>query len=120
MTLVDMLIGCGAVKFGDFTLTSGKKSRYYIDIKQAITDPMVLSEIARQMTQGMQEDRVAGMELGAVPIATAVSLESKKPQLIIRKEKKGHGRDKLIEGKLEHGDRECSLSRTLPPLAVPW
>ena len=49
-------------------------------------------------------DKVAGPALGAVPIATAVSLESKLPLLMIRKEKKGYGTSKLIEGELNEGD----------------
>jgi orotate phosphoribosyltransferase len=49
-------------------------------------------------------DKVAGPALGAVPIATAVSLESKTPLLMIRKEKKGYGTSKLIEGELNSGD----------------
>ena len=40
------LIGCGAILYGDFTLASGKKSRYYIDIKKATTDPKVLGLVA--------------------------------------------------------------------------
>ena len=49
-------------------------------------------------------DKVAGPALGAVPIATAISLESKKPLLMIRKEKKSYGTSKLIEGELIEGD----------------
>ena len=49
-------------------------------------------------------DKIAGPALGAVPIATAVSLESGKPLLMIRKEKKGYGTSKLIEGNLIEGD----------------
>ena len=92
---------------GDFTLSSGKKSSYYINMKKAITDPEILSTISMLITQKIADeniDKVAGPALGAVPIATAVSLESKLPLLMIRKEKKGYGTSKLIEGELNEGD----------------
>ena len=88
---------------GDFTLSSGKKSNYYINMKKAITEPEILSTISKLITDQIKNDdidKVAGPALGAVPIATAVSLESKLPLLMIRKEKKGYGTSKLIEGEL--------------------
>ena len=92
---------------GDFTLSSGKKSDYYINMKKAITEPEILSTIAKLITDLISNeniDKIAGPALGAVPIATAVSLESKIPLLMIRKEKKGYGTSKLIEGDLKLGD----------------
>ena len=92
---------------GDFTLSSGKKSNYYINMKKAITEPEILSTISSLITEKIKDDeidKVAGPALGAVPIATAVSLESKLPLLMIRKEKKGYGTSKLIEGELNEGD----------------
>lgn len=92
---------------GDFTLSSGKKSNYYINMKKAITEPEILSTISKLITDKIKDDeidKVAGPALGAVPIATAVSLESKLPLLMIRKEKKGYGTSKLIEGELNDGD----------------
>lgn len=97
--LIDLLISCGAIKFGHFILTSGKESNYYIDIKQASTNPEILKIIAEEMKVYANDyDMIAGMELGAVPIAVALSLESNKPYVIIRKEEKAHGTRKLIEG----------------------
>lgn len=92
---------------GDFTLSSGKKSSYYINMKKAITEPEILSTISKLITEKIVDDnidKVAGPALGAVPIATAVSLESKLPLLMIRKEKKGYGTSKLIEGELNEDD----------------
>lgn len=101
-----MLTSCGAVQFGDFTLTSGKKSRYYVDIKKAITRPEILREIARGMApRASAADRIAGVELGAVPIAAAVALETGKPYIMVRKERKEHGTGKDFEGDLAAGDR---------------
>ena len=73
---------------GDFTLASGKKSNYYVNMKKAITNPEILSTIAKLITDKISDDnidKVAGPALGAVPIATAVSLESRIPLLIDRK-----------------------------------
>lgn len=92
---------------GDFTLSSGKKSNYYINMKKAITEPKILSTISKLISNKIADediDKVAGPALGAVPIATAVSLESNLPLLMIRKEKKGYGTSKLIEGELNDGD----------------
>lgn len=103
------LEACGALQFGDFTLASGAKSSYYIDIKKASTKPEVLGEIARTMAAKMKElglrpKRVAGVVLGSIPLATALSLETGIPLLMVRKERKDHGTGRLVEGDLEAGD----------------
>ena len=108
--LSEALKSCGALQFGEFTLASGAKSDYYIDIKKASTNPEVLRLIARLMAQkmrdeGIQADRIAGVVLGSVPLATALALETGIPSVMIRKEKKDHGTGKLIEGDLNAGDR---------------
>ncbi len=104
--LKQFLKECGAFKTGEFTLTSGKKSNFYVDIKQASTNPKILAEIAREMKSLIKdESRIAGMELGAVPLAVAVSLESGLPYVIIRKRERSHGTGKLIEGNMKGGER---------------
>jgi orotate phosphoribosyltransferase len=103
---VAALKACGAVQFGAFTLASGKASDYYVDIKRAATRPDLLREIARRMAGHVKGyDRIAGVELGAVPIAAAVSLESDVPYVIVRKEAKEHGTKRAVEGELRVGDR---------------
>lgn len=103
------LLDCGAVRFGDFTLTSGARSRYYVDVKAAMTDPATLRTIAKGMAEAARAtgpwDAVAGMELGAVPLATAVSLEAGLPLLIVRKGERRHGTGKRIEGSDPAGKR---------------
>ncbi|MEM0467043.1 MAG: orotate phosphoribosyltransferase [Candidatus Thermoplasmatota archaeon] len=97
--LVYLLKECGAIKFGRFVLTSGAISEYYIDIKKASTNPVILKKIAEEMkTYAKGYDYIAGMELGAVPLAVALSLETNIPYVIIRKEKRNHGTGKQIEG----------------------
>lgn len=105
-TIADRLIGCGAVKFGEFTLTSGATSNYYVDVKSAMTDPETLRAIGEEMgALAKNYDAVAGMELGAVPIATAVSLAANIPLLMVRKGERAHGTGKRIEGPLTEGMR---------------
>ena len=104
--LEQYLKDCGAFKTGEFTLTSGKKSNFYVDIKQASTNPKILAEIAREMKSLIKDERrIAGMELGAVPLAVAASLESGLPYVIIRKRERSHGTGKLIEGNMNPGER---------------
>ena len=100
------LKACGALQFGSFTLASGKTSSYYIDIKKAITRPDLLRTIGEAMAPyAAHADRVAGVELGAVPIAAAVSLACGKPYLMVRKATKEHGTKKEFEGELAKGDK---------------
>ncbi|HWG89207.1 MAG TPA: orotate phosphoribosyltransferase [Candidatus Thermoplasmatota archaeon] len=106
MTLKDQLIACGAVKFGDFTLASGAKSNYYVDIKKASTNPVILKAIGEAIAPHAKGyDHIAGMELGAVPIAVTASLASGIPYLIVRKESKKYGTGKRIEGDFQPGAR---------------
>ena len=103
---VAALKACGALQFGTLTLASGKTSSYYIDIKRAITRPELLQTMAAAMAPFTRAvDRIAGVELGAVPLAAAVSLASGKPYLMVRREAKGHGTKKDFEGDLAPGDR---------------
>ena len=97
--LTDLLKSCGAIQFGRFVLTSGAVSEYYIDIKKASTNPLILKKIAATMSEYTGGyDLIAGMELGAVPLIVALSLETNIPYVIIRKDKRGHGTGKQIEG----------------------
>ncbi|WNY26804.1 orotate phosphoribosyltransferase [Methanolapillus ohkumae] len=108
--IIDALTACDAVKFGDFTLSSGQKSNFYIDIKKASTDPKTLKIISEyigklipSVISHSQKNSIiiGGVELGGVPIATAVSLETEYPLLIIRKEVKGYGTKSRYVGDLD-------------------
>ncbi len=98
------LIEAGAIKFGDFTLASGKKAGYYIDIKEALTRPDILDEISEGLSEKVSADRIAGVELGAVPLLIAASMRLKIPYIIVRKEKKPHGTEKLFIGDVQPGE----------------
>lgn len=105
-SLIQLLRDCGAIQFGHFVLTSGAISDYYIDIKKASSDPKTLKTIAKQMAPFVKDhDLLAGMELGAVPLVVALSLETNTPYVIIRKEKRDHGTGKKIEGGSVHNKK---------------
>ncbi|PYB69173.1 orotate phosphoribosyltransferase [Thermoplasma sp. Kam2015] len=101
--LEEDLLRVGAIKFGDFVLTSGKRSTYYVDIKEAATDPSLLKNIASEFSTMIRSKKIAGMELGAVPLVVATALQLSVPYIIVRKER-SHGTMSLLVGKLEKGE----------------
>lgn len=104
-TLKEMLKDRKVVQTGEFVLASGKKSDFFVNIKRASTDPAVLREIGRAMAPHVGDCKVAGMALGAVPIAVAVALETGRPFVMVRKEPKDHGTKDLIEGDVAPGEK---------------
>jgi orotate phosphoribosyltransferase len=86
---------------GDFVLSSGKKSRFYVDKYLFSTEPGLLRELAREISARLPDnaERLAGVELGAVPLVAAASLQSGLPYVIVRKDAKGYGTANRIEGR---------------------
>jgi len=106
--LIKRLLEVGALKFGDFVLSSGKKSSVYVDIKLASTYPDVLEMIVRGfcgLLENLKFDKISCIELGGVPLAVALSLHLKKPYVIFRKEKKGYGLGGDRIGEVKEGER---------------
>lgn len=103
--LKQMLIDARVVQTGEFILASGRKSNYFVNIKRASTNPEILREIGKSMAPHVGDSKIAGMALGAVPLAVAVSLETNRPFVMVRKEPKDHGTMDLIEGEVNPGDR---------------
>ena len=97
-TLQELLVRYKAIEFGDFTLASGAKSMYYIDVKTAVTHPDLLVAVASKVSKDYDFDVIAGVAVGGVPLAVAASMISKKPYAIIRSSEKGHGKKDLIIG----------------------
>jgi len=107
-----VLVKTGAIKFGVFTLTSGKLSPYYVDLRIVPSFPEALSKVV-----GIYEDlvrtavgikkfhRIAGIPTAGVPFASILSFRLRKPFLYVRKETKTHGRERRIEGLLSPGER---------------
>lgn len=101
-----------ALRFGEFTLVSGKKASYYLDGKQITLDATGARLIAEGILDLLGEplpDAVGGMAIGADPITAAIvtmagvrglSLKG----ILVRKESKGHGTQKFVEGPVQPGD----------------
>ena len=91
---------------GDFTLRSGKKSKYYLDKYLFETCPDILKALGEEFTKHVGADvtLIAGAELGGVALAAATAMASGKNWVIIRNSKKGYGTGKMIEGTLKKGD----------------
>jgi len=106
--MIEELKSVGAIKFGDFVLSSGKRSNVYIDIKVAATKPKILEKIAEEMKKrisNIEFDKIACIELGGVPLAVALSLKTGKDLVIFRKQKKDYGvKDDKI-GEIKEGER---------------
>lgn len=103
--LKQLLKDMKVVQTGEFILASGKKSDYFVNIKRASTNPQVLREIGKAMAPYVGEAKIAGMALGAVPLAVAVALETNRPFVMVRKEPKDHGTKDLIEGEVLPGEK---------------
>ena len=92
---------------GTFTLRSGQIADYYFDKYQFEGEPKLLAEVAAQAIPLIPAgtEVLAGLELGGVPIATALSLGTGLEAVFVRKEAKGYGTAKLAEGGLLAGRR---------------
>ena len=106
-TLSNSLLSVGCIKFGEFTLKSGLKSPIYIDLRQIITYPKLLADIAQAylpLLSNLQFSRIAGLPYAAIPIATAISLARNYPMIYPRKEAKAYGTKAEIEGEYHAGE----------------
>ena len=92
---------------GDFVLSSGKKSEFYVDKYLFSTEPGLLRHLAREISARLPAGikGLAGVELGAVPLVAAVALESNLPYGIVRKTVKEYGTSNRIEGRILTGER---------------
>ena len=100
----DMLKSVQVVQYGDFVLSSGKKSNYYVNVKRASSDPKILREMAKAISSHVGHEKLAGMALGAVPLVVAVALQTDRPFVIVRKDQKEHGMMDKIEGDVRPGE----------------
>jgi len=100
-----------ALKFGDFTLASGKKAAYYLDGKQITLHSeglRLVSEGLLELLAGVDFQAIGGMSIGADPIiggvlAAAGARGRELLGFLVRKEPKGHGTQRYIEGPVEPG-----------------
>jgi orotate phosphoribosyltransferase len=92
---------------GDFILRSGKRSNRYFDKFLFETDPALLRRLGKQLAALVPNETqtLAAPELGAVLLGGAVSMQTGFPLVLVRKEPKGYGTSKQIEGRFEPGQR---------------
>ena len=101
----------GIIKFGRFTLKSGIESPFYVDLRPLASDPKILKHLANYLLEMLPLDNfdlICGVPYAALPMATAMSLESYIPLIIKRKEAKDYGTKKMIEGIFTKG-QNCLL-----------
>ena len=110
----DFFLECyklGIIKFGKFTLKSGIESPFYVDLRPLASDPKILKNLAKYLLEMLPLDHfdlICGVPYAALPMATAMSLQSDIPLIIKRKEAKEYGTKKMIEGIFEKG-QNCLL-----------
>ncbi len=97
---------------GDFVLRSGRRSTYYLDKYRFSTRPDLLRALGSALAEAIREFepdavRIAAPELGAVPLASAASLDAELPFVIVRGAAKAYGTGNRIEGLFEPGERVC-------------
>lgn len=108
------LIAEACVLRGTFTLRSGQTSSYYVDKYLFSTRPEVLKPLSELFAErirkvgaemGVKVDRLAGAELGGIPLVTVASLATGLPAIFVRNAKKDYGTAKQLEGAITPGDR---------------
>jgi uridine monophosphate synthetase len=105
--LANALYDHGCVKFGTFTLKSGLTSPIYIDLRLLVSHPTLLKQVAATLSRaasGLTFDRIAAIPYAALPIGVAMALEMDRSMIYPRREVKGHGTRRAIEGAFEAGE----------------
>jgi len=97
----------GAIKFGDFTLASGKKSSYYIDLRLVPSFPHEFRKMVKYLQNDVIEniglenfDSLVSVPTGGLVIASALAIETVKPLIYVRSKPKDYGTTKSIEGSI--------------------
>jgi len=100
----------GIIKFGNFTLASGKKSPYYVDLRMIPSYPHEFRKMVRYLEKdivqniGLDEfDSIVSVPTGGLVIASALAIETVKPLIYVRSKPKDYGTSKLVEGKIHDG-----------------
>jgi uridine monophosphate synthetase len=107
-TLIRRLFEIGGIRFGEFTLKSGLRSPFYIDLRIVISFPDVLERIGALIADEVARcgaDRIAGIPYAGLPLAVAASLAAQLPLIYPRREEKGYGTRQRIEGLYRPGER---------------
>lgn len=106
--LIDGLFETGCVKFGNFTLASGKQSPVYLDLRRLVSFPSLLELAVEAYIDALlklEYDYIAGVPYAALPIAAIAASKLKQPMVYSRKEIKTHGTNQQVEGVFEPGQK---------------
>lgn len=104
--MIGLLGRHGVVQFGEFKLSSGGVSDYYIDMRRAISIPSIYKEIIELMTKEVGDaELIAGIESGGVPWASMLAYRMGMGMIYVRKQAKEHGTARLVEGIYEPRQR---------------
>jgi len=108
--LAEALFGIGAIRFGRFRLSSGKQSSYYLDVRTVPSHPAVFSLVIDAYRErigrlGEPFEALAGVATAGVTLSAPLALVMRKPMVYVRKEEKGHGLGRRVEGALRRGSR---------------
>lgn len=101
----------GIIKFGNFTLKSGIESPFYVDLRPLASSPQLLKTLANNLLDEVENtsfELICGVPYAALPMATTMSLASGIPLIIKRKENKGYGTKRMLEGVFQNG-QNCLL-----------
>ncbi|MDA4128107.1 MAG: orotate phosphoribosyltransferase [Thaumarchaeota archaeon] len=109
--LANSLVEIGALRFGSFTLSSGKRSSYYLDLRTVPSYPEVYAlvlkayeiMIGRLGIEGF--DAIGGIATAGLTISSPLAVSLKKPMVYVRSEEKSHGLGKRVEGRIQNGWR---------------
>ena len=98
----------GCVQLGDFVLHSGAHSPIYVDLRRLVNNPQVLEMAAAEyvpLLKGLDYERIAAIPYAALPIGTAVALQTRDPLIYPRREVKEYGTRRRVEGEYHAGER---------------
>ena len=97
----------GIIKFGDFTLASGKKSSYYVDLRLVPSYPIEFRKMVKYLENKIGQDigldnfdSIVSVPTGGLVIASALAIETVKPLIYVRSKPKDYGTSKLVEGEI--------------------
>ncbi|AUV80472.1 orotate phosphoribosyltransferase [Salinigranum rubrum] len=107
--LIAALRAADAVQFGEFELSHGGTSDYYVDKYLFETDPVCLALVARAFAERVGDTKLAGVALGAVPLVAVTSVETGNPYVIVRKKAKEYGTANRVEGRFDEGEEVVVL-----------
>lgn len=110
-SLAKALFEMGAVRFGSFTLPSGKRSPYDIDLRLVPSHPDVYTTVLAayvELVEGVgtnNYDAIAGIATAGVTVSSPLAVMTKKPMMYVRKKGESHGPGKPVEGLVKRGSR---------------